>query len=88
MPCYDLLNNFSAQPMRLHGLFFMLPLHPFPDSGVFTGKDKKRVVATSPVKFEPIAEMNSVISGISRSVKVTASLNKSYSVVTKAYNKK
>ncbi|WP_125910873.1 hypothetical protein [Bacteroides timonensis] len=53
-----------------------------------TGKDKKRVVATSPVKFEPIAEMNSVISGISRSVKVTASLNKSYSVVTKAYNKK
>ena len=25
----------------------------------FTGKDKKRVVATSPVKFEPIAEMNS-----------------------------
>ena len=44
----------------------------------FTGKDKKRVVA----------EMNSVISGISRSVKVTASLNKSYSVVTKAYNKK
>ena len=26
----------------------------------FTGKDKKRVVATSPVKFEPIAEMNSV----------------------------
>lgn len=43
MPCYDLLNNFSAQPMRLHGLFFMLPLHPFPDSGVFTGKDKKAV---------------------------------------------
>ena len=44
VPCYDLLNNFSAQPMRLHGLFLCSPLHPFPDSGVFTGKDKKAVL--------------------------------------------
>lgn len=53
-----------------------------------TGEDNKREVSSSNGEFKPIAEMGSVITGVTRSVKVTASLTKSYSVVTKAYNKK
>lgn len=56
---------------------------------VITSKKKnKTVISSSNGTFKPIAELDSVISGVTRSIKVTTSLNKSYSAVTKAYNKK
>ncbi len=55
---------------------------------ITTKKNKKVVISSSTGSFKPIAELGPIISGVRRSVKVSTSLNKSYTTVTKAYNKK
>lgn len=51
-------------------------------------RNHKIVISSSNGTFRPIAELGSIISGVTRSVKVITSSNKSYSTATKAYNKK
>lgn len=52
-----------------------------------TGKKGERVESLSKGTFKPMAKIDSIISGVTRSVRISNSMKQSYLGATKAYSK-